>query len=123
MDSREARLAGWASSAIAGSLVFAIVAFLFIGGLGNIALTVGDADVATLAVAAIFVAYVVSLVCLRKIRRRPSGSSSLLWGVSLITTCIPIIALVSWLGIVAGLVICFLEVIAAVIHIVALSDV
>jgi hypothetical protein len=123
VNDRDARLAGWASSALASSFVFGCLALLVIVGASDALTMLREHLVGTLCVAFILGCYIVSFICLHKIRHYAIGSRNLLWGASLVAACVPIAAVIYWLGIGPGLVICLLEVIAVTIHIFALADV
>jgi hypothetical protein len=123
IDSREARLAGWASSALASSFLLVAIVLLAIVGASDPLEMLREHPVGVLGVAATLDCYVVSFVCLYKIRRRTEASSDLLWGVSLLAACVPIVAVIYWLGFWTALVVCFFEVIAVAIHVFVLADV
>jgi hypothetical protein len=123
IDSRDARLAGWARSALASSLAFACVVLLAIVGASDAYALFIEHPIAVLSVALILGCYIVSFICLSKIRHRAAGSSDLLWGASLFAASVPFVAVIYWLGFWIALVVCFLEVVALAIHVFALADV
>ena len=122
VSGRETRLASWASSALASSFVFGCLALLVIVGASNAATLLREQLAGVLVVVLILGCYVVSFVCLHKIRRG-TRASELLWAASLLAACVPIVAAIGWLGLGTGLIVCILEVIAVAIHVVALADV
>jgi hypothetical protein len=122
ITSRDARLAGWASSALASSLVFVCLALLVLVGASDALTLLRNYPVGTLSVAFIFGCYILSFVCLHKIRHRAAASKDLLWAASLLAACVPIVAVIYWLGFGPGLVVCFVEIIAVAIHVYALAD-
>ncbi len=105
-------MASWASSTLASSFVFACLAILVVVGASNATSLLREHPVGVLIAVLLVACYVVSFVCLHRIRHSSGGSRELLWAISLLAACVPIVAVVYWLGLGAGLAVCFLEVVA-----------
>ena len=120
---REARLARWATSALASSLAFIAIAIAAVVGASDLPALVREHPVGTGVAALLLGCYVISFVCLHKIQRGSARNAFLYWGRSFVAAAVPLVALIYWFGPVAGSVIGFAEIIALVIHLVALADV
>jgi len=122
-SSMEARLARWATGALASSFVFMSFAVAALVTAHDLGVLFRDHPVGVVSVALLFGCYVVSFTCLQKIQKGSSRHGDLMWMLSLLTAAAPVLALMYWFGPIIGLIIGFAEVIAVVIHIVAIADV
>ena len=96
---------------------------MVIVGLSDAATLLREQPIRALVAVFILACYVVSFVCLHKIRHSTHGSKDALWAVSLLAACAPVVVAIYWLGIGVGTAVSFLEIIAVAIHVVALADV
>jgi len=121
--SRDARLARWAASALAGSLVLVVVALATIVAVSDLPTLLREHPLGTASAALLLGCYIASFVCLNKIQKGSARSDDLLWTVSFLSAAAPLIALIHWLGPMVGSIVGLPEIIALVIHVVALADV
>jgi len=119
---RDARLARWAASALASSLAFVAVSIAAVVVASDLPSLAREHPVGVGVVALLVGCYVTSFVCLYKLQRGSSRNSFLCWSLSFVAAVIPLIALIHWFGPVAGSIVGFAEIIALVIHLVALAD-
>ena len=120
---KDARLARWAASALASSLAFIAVAVAAVVVASDLPSLVREHRVGAGVVALLLGCYVTSFVCLYKIQRGTARNAFLSWALSFVAAAIPLIALIYWFGPVAGSIVGFAEIIALVIHLVALAGV
>jgi hypothetical protein len=120
---RDARLARWAASALVSSLALIAVAIAAVVVASDLPSLVREHPAEVVGVALLVGCYVTSFMCLHKLQRGTARNSSLCWALSFVAAVMPLIALIYWLGPVAGSVVGFAEIIALVIHLVALADV
>ena len=119
----DSRLAGWAASLMGSSLVLAFVlASLFISGTEGLAVFTRDhpARIAYLVLFAL--GYIVSFICLSRIRRSTSDGELRLWLLSLVGAATPVLIVMGPADFgTAALIICIGEVAAIVLHIIAIA--
>ena len=121
-DTRDARLARWAASALASSFVFIAVAIAAVVVANDIAALMREHPVGIAVVAVLVCCYAISFICLHKIQRRGTQTNFIYWGISFVAAAGPLVALLHWFGPFAGSIIGFAEIVALVIHLVALAD-
>jgi hypothetical protein len=117
-----ARLASWAASLLASSMVLAAL-ILFVGASATDFLAwIRAHPVGASLLGGMLAGYICSFVCLAKIRRRCDDSGLLLWVVSGIAACVPLAVLFEWLGrSSAAFILGMAEVGAVVLHLVAIA--
>jgi hypothetical protein len=116
------RLANWAGSFLASSMVllFGIIAVLFMVADFRTSLT--ERPVGSVLLVTFVAGYVVSFVCLHKIRRRGNNESLRLWAISLVGACTPLLVLAyTFEASSAVLIVGMAEVGAILLHFVAIA--
>jgi hypothetical protein len=122
-NTRDARLARWAASALASSFVFIAIAIAAVVVTSDLSSVVREHPDGVAVVALLLGCYAISFICLHKIQRGSGQTAFFLWGVSFLAAVGPLVALLLWFGPVVGSVIGCAEIIALGIHLVALADV
>jgi hypothetical protein len=118
----EVKLAGWASSLLASSMVLAIAILFVILGLSEIPAWAREKPIAVVVFAMFFAGYIISFVCLHKVRKTGGSGALPLWIVSLIGACAPLVGLAYWLESgAAALAIGVVELAAVLLHLVAIG--
>jgi hypothetical protein len=122
-NTRDARLARWAASALASSFVLIALAIAAVVVASDLSSVIREHPTGVSVVALLWGCYAISFICLHKIQRGSVQTAFFLWGVSFFAAVGPLIALILWFGPVAGAIIGVAEIIALGIHLVALADV
>jgi hypothetical protein len=119
---RDARLARWATSALASSLAFIAVAIAAVVVASDVLSLVREHPVGTAVVVLLVGCYATSFVCLHKLQRGTSQKAFLCWAISFVAAVMPLVALIYWLGPLVGSLVGFAEIISLAIHLVALAE-
>jgi hypothetical protein len=122
-NTRDARLARWAASALASSLVLIAIAIAAVVFASDLSSVIREHPVGVAVVALLLGCYAISFICLHKIQRGSVQAAFFLWGLSFFAAVGPLVALILWFGPVAGSIIGFAEIIALGIHLAALANV
>ena len=122
MPTLDVKLASWASSLLASSMILAIAILFLILGLSDIPAWTRERPLAVVVFTGFLAGYIVSFVCLHMVRKKGDSGTLVLWVVSLVGACAPLAGLAYWLeSNTAALAIGVVELAAVLLHLIAIG--